>query len=110
MIQNIEVTDNFKKMTKKAILSIVLFVIIYLLILSISIAITLFCFYSGFLIITIKPSLLLIVLGGGIVSLGLILIIFLLKFMFKKHKMDRSHLIEITRKDEPQLFNFIDGI
>ena len=30
--------------------------------------------------------------------------------MFKFHKVDRSHLHEITRKDEPALFSMIDEI
>lgn len=48
--------------------------------------------------------------GIGIISLGILIFFFLLKFIFKKHVVDRSHLIEITQEDEPQLFNCISEI
>lgn len=43
------------------------------------------------------------------IALTLVLI-FLLKFLFRPHKKDLSHLHEITRRDEPQLFNLIEEI
>ncbi|MDR6240168.1 M48 family metallopeptidase [Aureibacter tunicatorum] len=49
-------------------------------------------------------------LGVGLASMGVLVLIFLLKFIFKSHKKDRSHLIEVTKAEEPQLFAMIEEI
>lgn len=107
---NIDVSPTFKKMTTRAILSIVLFLIVYILLLLFSIWITVLCVIGAFYLITIRPSLLTLGLGVGLGSLGFFILAFLFKFMFKKHKMDRSHLTEITAETEPKLFQFIASI
>jgi Zn-dependent protease with chaperone function len=56
------------------------------------------------------PRFITIALGAGIASIGVLIMIFLLKFMFKAHKVDRSHLVEIKREDEPMLFEMIDDV
>jgi Zn-dependent protease with chaperone function len=49
-------------------------------------------------------------IGLGMVGLGIMVVYFLLKFLFKKNVVDRSGLIEITQNDQPELFNFIRRI
>jgi len=107
---NVQVSKNFKKMTGKAIFAIVLFIIVYIALLSLSIALTALCVVGGFMLIIAKPMLLTIGLGIGLASLGFFILFFLFKFLFKKHKIDRSHLTEITAVDEPKLFEFIEEI
>ena len=107
---NIEVSASFKKMTTKAILSIVLFLVVYILLLFLSIGITIICMIASFFLITIRPSLITLGLGLGLGSLGFFILAFLFKFMFKKHTIDRSHLTEITAETEPKLFQFIANI
>ncbi|MDZ4679757.1 MAG: M48 family metallopeptidase [Saprospiraceae bacterium] len=60
--------------------------------------------------IALRPSIITVMLGLGIISMGVLIIIFLLKFIFAKHKVDRSHLIEISRTQEPRLFELIGEI
>lgn len=107
---NIEVSASFKKMTTRAILSIVLFLIVYILLLLLSIGITVLCVIGAFYLITIRPSFITLGLGVGLASLGFFILAFLFKFMFKQHKIDRSHLTEITAETEPKLFQFIATI
>lgn len=107
---NVQVNSNFKKMTSKAIFSIVLFVFVYLLLVLAAIGLTALCFVGGIALIILKPMWLTICVGLGIASVGLLVLIFLLKFIFKKHKVDRTGLVEITRKQEPKLFKLIDEI
>ncbi|MDR6968808.1 Zn-dependent protease with chaperone function [Flavobacterium arsenatis] len=97
-------------MTIKAIFAIVLFIIVYLALLSLAIGITALCVVGGFTIIIAKPMLLTIGLGIGLASLGFFILVFLFKFLFKKHKIDRNHLTEITEEQEPKLFQFIRQI
>jgi Zn-dependent protease with chaperone function len=56
------------------------------------------------------PGFFTLALGIGLASLGVLVLIFLFKFMFKTHTVDRSHLMEITRAEEPELFGLIDEI
>ena len=107
---NIEVSNNFKKMTTKAIISIALFLIVYILLLFLAIGLTILSVIGGFYIIAAKPMAITLGLGIGLASLGFFILAFLFKFIFKKHKIDRSHLTEITEQTEPKLFKFISNI
>lgn len=107
---NIHVSDAFKKMTKKAIVAIVLFIFTYLILALFATALTAGCIVGGIAIIVTIPSLLGILLGIGLAGLGVFIFIFLYKFIFKSNKVDRSHLVEIYRKDEPKLFRFIEQV
>ena len=107
---NIKVSNNFKKMTTKAIISIALFLIVYVLLLFLAIGVTILSLVGGYYIIAARPMAVTIGLGIGLASLGFFILAFLFKFIFKKHKIDRSHLIEITAQTEPKLFKFISDI
>lgn len=82
----------------------------YILLFLSAIGLTILCGYGAIGIIAIKPSLITIALGIGLASLGVIVLIFLIKFLFKTHKIDKSHLIEINRVSEPKLFELIDNL
>ncbi|WP_298121966.1 M48 family metallopeptidase [Flavobacterium sp.] len=97
-------------MTTKAIVSIVLFLIVYILLLLLAIGLTIASVIGGFYIITFKLNAITIGFGIGLASLGFFILAFLFKFIFKKHKTDLSHLTEITEKTEPKLFHFINEI
>nr|WP_315146669.1 M48 family metalloprotease [uncultured Flavobacterium sp.] len=107
---NIEVSNSFKKMTTKAIIAIALFLIVYILLLFLAIGLTILSVIGGFYIIVAKPMAITLGLGIGLASLGFFILAFLFKFIFKKHKIDRSHLTEITEQTEPKLFRFISDI
>ena len=107
---NIEVSNNFKKMTTKAIISIALFLIVYIFLLILAVGLTILSVIGGFYIIIAKPMLITLGLGIGLASLGFFILAFLFKFIFKKHKIDRNHLTEITEETEPKLFKFINDI
>jgi Zn-dependent protease with chaperone function len=108
--KEIKVSAKFKTQTTKAIISINLFILTYILMLALAAGLTFMCVYGGIMLIAIRPMFLTIALGIGLASLGVLVTIFLLKFIFKSHKVDRSHLIEITKVDEPELFIIIDEI
>lgn len=107
---NVQVSPNFRKMIGRAVFAIILFIITYLILLSLAIGLTVLCVMGGIALIVAKPMALTIGLGIGLASLGFFILIFLFKFLFKKHKVDRSHLVEISELDEPKLFSFIQEI
>ncbi|WP_417940243.1 M48 family metallopeptidase [Flavobacterium sp. RS13.1] len=106
----VSVSSAFRKMTAKAILSVLFFLLIYILLILCGIGITALAVIGGIAIIAAKPMFITIMIGAGLLCMALLVLIFLFKFMFVKHKADRSHLIEITRTEEPKLFAFIDEI
>lgn len=108
--KEITLSEEFKTQTTKAILAIIFFFVTYILLLALAVGLTIFCMYAGLLVIIARPMFLTIALGAGLASLGVLILIFLLKFIFKSHKTDRFHLIEIKKADEPKLFALIDDI
>ncbi|MBL7888448.1 MAG: M48 family metalloprotease [Bacteroidia bacterium] len=110
MKNEIKLTNEFKSKTTKAVLSIVLFIAVYFLLFLLVMGLTAVCVYFGIGLIIAVPKLITILLGIGLASLGILILGFLIKFMFKSNKIDRSHLYEISRSDEPELYKMIDEI
>ena len=108
--REIKISSEFKAQTTKAILSITFFILTYVLMLVLAVGLTALCVYGGIMLIAIRPMFITIALGIGLASLGVLVLIFLLKFIFKSHKVDRSHLFEISKTDEPELFSLISDI
>lgn len=109
--ENTKTSAEFRKQATKAILSICGFALVYIFILIFSIALSVACVACGVaLIVATRPHWLIIVMAIGLASLGVIITIFVLKFLFRSRKVDRSHLIEVSRDVEPQLFDFIQRI
>ena len=108
--KEIKISSEFKAQTTKAIMSIIFFILTYVLMLVLAVGLTSLCIYGGIMLIAIRPMFITIALGIGLASLGVLVLIFLLKFIFKSHKVDRCHLFEITKEDEPELFDLIKNI
>lgn len=110
MKKEVQLTREFKVQTTKAITGILFFIISYVLILLLAFVLTGLCIAGGIALISARPMVLTIALGIGLGSVGVLIVIFLLKFMFTSHQTDRSHLLEITESDEPRLFEMIRDI
>lgn len=101
---------EFKSAARKAIFAIIFFIISYLLLLLLSIAFAIFCGILGIGLVSLKVHWLTLALGAGLIGLGLIVVFFLIKFVFKSHKVDRSNLIELREEDAPLLYEDIREI
>ncbi|WP_321309013.1 M48 family metalloprotease [Marinifilum fragile] len=108
--KQVKLSKEFKSQTTKAILSIAFFTITYFILLMLALGITALCVFGGVMLIITIPKFITLALGVGLASLGFLILIFLLKFMFKSHKVDMTHLNEIKKSDEPELFNLIEEI
>ena len=106
----IQVSEDFKKKSKSAILAISIFVLVYILMFLFTIILAVACIGGGILLIITKPMFLTLMLGVGAAGTGVCVFFFIIKFLFKKHINDRSYLTEITRTQEPELFKMIDEI
>ena len=102
-----EPSAAFKKEVAGTMGSVILFFIVYLLMLLLSIGLIIGCIYGGIMMIVTIPRMITIVAGLGLIGLGIMVFIFLIKFMFAVSRYDNSGNIEITEAEQPKLFAFI---
>ncbi len=107
---DIPISSTFKQKTTKAVFSIVAFILVYILLLALAAGLTAVCIAGGYMIIAAKPMFFTIIAGLGLASIGILILIFLVKFLFKKHKVDLSSYVEIFPEDQPKLFALLEGI
>ncbi|MGV3538708.1 MAG: hypothetical protein ACO1OQ_02795, partial [Rufibacter sp.] len=100
----------FKQEVMKVAGAIAFFALIYVFLMAAAMALAVLCGFLGYGLVVLKPSFITLMLGIGLAGLGLMVIFFLLKFMFKRSKTDRSEMIEIKEADQPELFAFIRDI
>lgn len=100
----------YKKSLSSAILSILLFIVVFLALVALSVALAFVCGYFGLALIIARPSFLTLMIGGGLAAMGILVFFFLIKFLFTRTKSDTSGLIQISRAEEPELFAMIDDI
>jgi Zn-dependent protease with chaperone function len=98
---------SFKKEVQKVLLSISLFFAVYLILIAFSIALAAGCIYAGFFVIINSGHIIGIIAGVGIMSIGIMVFIFLIKFIFSVKKFDEAGSIAVTANEQPELFNFI---
>lgn len=103
IMQPVKISKRFKQMATKAMFAILFFITVYLLLIALAIGIFIACIYGAIAVVAIRPSLITLMLGLGIASVGVFILYFLIKFLFKKNKTDNSHLTEIDIKSEPKL-------
>ncbi|WP_297332377.1 M48 family metallopeptidase [Flavobacterium sp.] len=109
-MNQVTVSKDFKQKATKAILSVILFVISYIILIAMAVALTVACAYAGFYIIVSGRHGITLMLGIGVMSLGLLVLFFLLKFVVSSSKESRDDLTEITREQEPKIFALIEDI
>lgn len=109
-VKQIPMSSDFKNNLIKAIFSIAFFILVYLILLLTGGLITAISIFFGVSIIAIRPSFITLMLGLGLIGMGVLIFVFLIKFIFKRNIVDRSHLIEIKADDEPRLFSLLQAI
>ena len=97
----------FKKEVSGVMGSIVFFFTVYVLLFLLSIGLVIGCVYAGLAIITHIRHWIGILAGIGMIGVGIMVFIFLVKFLFAVTRFDRSNSIEITETAQPELFAFI---
>lgn len=103
-VDQIKTSANFRKYTLRASFAIAQFVIIYFLLICGAVLLTGLCALGGYTLVYIKFSGLTLGLAIGLLCVGFFVLFFLVKFIFKRHIVDKSSLTEITDQDQPELF------
>ena len=103
-------SKQFQKMASRSVQAIILFVFTYLFLVVFAIGLTILSCYAGIMLVAAKPMFITFMLCAGLFSFGFLIVFFLLKFIFSRNKIDRSHLTEITEEEQPELFQLINSI
>ncbi|MNK20202.1 hypothetical protein D3C87_384380 [compost metagenome] len=107
----LSVSENFRKMATKSVLSIILFVFTYIILIIMGIGIVFLCGFIAYQIVMFESNFITAMIALGFIGMGLLIFFFLIKFIFSStKKIDRSHLVEITEKEQPELFKLIREI
>jgi len=100
-------SPEFRKEALGVVNSIITFIATFILLIIAAVALAIGCGYAGYWIVVNVPNFWSIFFGIGLTGLGVMVLYFLFKFVFKSSTVDRSQMIEITAKDHPLLFDFI---
>ncbi|WP_316792551.1 M48 family metalloprotease [Pedobacter frigoris] len=107
----LSVSENFRKMAVKSIYAIALFFITYLVLIILGIGVIFLCGLIAYGLVALKFMAVTAALALGFLGMGFLIFFFLIKFIFSSpKKIDRSHLLEITEKQQPELFKMIHEI
>lgn len=101
---------EFKKHTTKAMLSIGWFFTVYTGMVLLGILIFLVCLGIGLAAVVSFFSIPVLFLAIGLASMGFFVLFFLLKFLFVRRKVDRSHLLPIDLTQEPRLKQMLEEV
>lgn len=105
--QILQPSPEFKHEATKVLAAILFFIVTYLVLVTAAFALAALCAIGGVSLVVLKPAFFTLMIGIGLAGLGLMVVFFLIKFLFKRHKVDRSGLTEITENEHPRLFEFI---
>ena len=105
-----KLSANFRKRATAAILSIALFVVVYLALLAGSL---LLVYLAGLLALTVlstKIHWLTVILALGVVASALLLVYFMIKFLFQRTESYVDTDVRVTEAEEPELFAMINEV
>src|SRR3954469_23178583 len=100
----LSVSPQFKKEVIRSVMMIVVFIAVYFILFALSLGLVALSFWGGITIVFVRPGFLTLVMGIGLVACGIMVFVFLVKFLFARSKTDNSDSIEITADDHPVLF------
>ncbi|WEK21028.1 MAG: M48 family metalloprotease [Candidatus Pedobacter colombiensis] len=107
----LNVSENFRKMAVKSVLSIILFLFTYLILVIMGIGVIFLCGFVAYYIVTFSASFITGMIALGCIGMGFLIFFFLIKFIFSSSKkVDRSHLVEINEQQQPELFKMLGVI
>ena len=107
----LKVSENFRKMAIRSVLSIILFLVTYIVLIILGIGLIALCGLAAYGLVALKLASVTLMLAIGFLGMGFMTFFFLIKFIFSSpKKVDRSHLMEINEKEQPELFQLIHEI
>ncbi|MDX2306492.1 MAG: M48 family metallopeptidase [Microscillaceae bacterium] len=103
-------TTTFRKVVYQVIVSIVFFMFFYVFLVAVSLCLLVLCFYLAFMLLALKIHWVTLAAALGLIGLGIMFFLFLIKFIFSQSKDEDPHRQEIKPEDQPELFAFIEQL
>ena len=103
-------SKTFKRVARSVIWSIILFFLFYLILVILSAVLMVASGWAGITIISFNPNFITLGVGIGIIALGGMFFIFLVKFIFSRTKNDNPLRMELKKENHPDLFQFIQAL
>jgi len=101
------VSPEFKKAATRSVIAIIGFIVVYFSLIALALGIVALSCWGGLSIIMLRPSFYTLLIGAGLMGAGVMIFIFLIKFLFATNKEDDSDSVEITAADQPELVQAI---
>lgn len=106
----VKASSQLKLKAVKAIASIGLFFVVYLVLVVMAAGLTLLCGWLGYQLIIHVSNFYIIIAGIGLISFGLMILLFLIKFIFSWKFSTRPKYVRIYEEHEPELFRMLKEI
>ncbi|MDX1908336.1 MAG: M48 family metallopeptidase [Bacteroidia bacterium] len=103
----IPVSPDYQRLVYTNIANIVIFILCYITLLLLAVGATLLCAIGSLYMLLYLRNLLVLIFCLSLIGIGVLVLIYLVKFIFYQHIPDRTDLHEITQEDEPGLFEMI---
>ncbi len=102
-----EPDETFRSEVRRVIVTLIAFVLTYVLMVMLAVALAWGCFQAGVFIMLLRLNWFSLLIGLGVMLMGALVIFFLVKFLFASSEGTQDIGIQINESDEPQLFEFI---
>jgi Zn-dependent protease with chaperone function len=109
-VVDITPSPTFRAQTLRAIAAVLGFMLTYLLLLVAAVLLTLATLYGAMHIILFRPGTATILIGAGVASLGILVLVFLVKFIFSSSSSESGNRVAVTAREEPALFAMIEEL
>lgn len=106
----IQPSKKFRTSILKVLLAIISFFLLYIALVVAAIALLILCIHIAAIVISAGLGYVTLVLGAGLIALGVMFLVFLIKFVFAKHRDQNPYRIQLFAKDYPELFQFIGEV
>jgi Zn-dependent protease with chaperone function len=100
----------YRKKAARALLELLWFVVVYVFLVSLAATVAAGLCYLGVQIILMKGMWITLAVGSGIASIGVMVLMYLLKFIFMRWSPDLGGTIEVSADDQPELVGFIHRV
>ena len=97
----------FRRSVYPVIFSIFLFCLLYVAVILLSISLLVGGVYAEIAIASSKVNVITIILGGGIMVLEVLFLVFFIRFLFATNRNNNRQRLEVTPEDQPRLYEFI---
>lgn len=106
----VKASSQLKLRALQAIAAIGFFFLVYIVLIALAVGLTILCSWLGYWLIVNVGHLYIILVGIGLISFGIMILLFLIKFVFSWKFTRRPRAVRIYEEQEPSLFQLLRDI